>query len=928
MCIAGIYHNPGNNMHHTSVSGTGTEQAKAGRSKGNRNRGKGRRRDNVVVENCSSVESPQEQQPVLSIPLKKALPQLDSCSQITTSPQVATLRGDSQEPTPVGLRSASKDAIPVVTSAKIHLRPPGVVTGSTGFTAKSSKEPLQGIHTLSNQPGQGTQMASGPVAGEGPHKIHSVDGPQHHDCDGGAADASPLIHPAKSTRKRKGKAKVKCHVNTSDATAQPNIDHLAPTTTPNLKVYGIHGPSPGDTSTLIPQSEGLNGDAADVPPAVDTAVGTEAGTSNFVSVNVNNSPNIHEDISTAAAVDVEVDSHGQAPTRPPKRRRRKPKAKDSSVVQTPSEIENSSESPTAQVGPDEGTAPAELMEPTLKKREPIVPSSHRHRTAETTVQSDAGSARSKATEGGSSTVDAGAPIVDTEPRSKKARQRLARKVRQNTADTSTSCDNTSESARVNIKNCEQQVSSQRSEQGLAPRSQYQHYIPCLVLRTFATAESRTLGGRRGALVNVYSLEDACITPTPVARCYGVPNMYQDISAEDEMHVEKALAVLEDLAARVIERVKQAQAKGAMSVILTRVEKNSIRKFLFVMKYRGVGFWAKYNHILEDYQHTDRDRVLKFMRERGFTKPIEVWLHTLKTILDTPIDPKDEWEHTISEKCFVLDGEWFIQNMNDFFLAFVQPKNPESEFILTDSAFGIHEGPTETILTTKDSTNGMTTEWTESSPGVPKPICYFKEFHKMAPFSPKLLLVLRSHLIMDEGRKERLRELADILPGPDSHQYKKPSAFDKLHLDFARQTYVDPGNFTNEDTFEFTLHKISDQDVWMFNSFFLEHVRENLTWLNNVAFKETLTEYLDSEKFLESQGILRYLGEEELRGHPDIKRREQLYRLLAILEGHQGKGAELPVPPLGSHISGMLEFEGRIPQSPLIQGYFKLGMFSF
>lgn len=826
-------------MHHTAVSGTGAEPGRGGNSRGNRKRGRGRGRGKQVVESSSSTEVQQSAKGRL----RKEAPPAEPCSSIASTANATTPGGGPQHPTPTRPGSAPEEIHPQpvgepenhedtasfqsfkgpdrqktasgdsVTIAKSS----AAVTDSTGSTSKSSRPPVQVFGALSKN-------TTGPAAGEGPGRVHSVDEPEysghHNNCDGNTVNASPPTRSAKRRNRRKGKAAVKCDDNLSDATVQPNgpnVGHVAPATTSNLE-------APEMATIVSSQSTGLNGIGAHAPPMVDTAVG--------------------KDIVPPVVAEI--------------------------IVPLGSALANVNNIPGTGAG-----------------------------------------------------------------RSKRAKRGRGRK---NKAEAAASCDDAKTSVHavgtsgeVNINKCEQHAVPQGSEQGSAPRSQYQHFVPCLVLRAFSTAESRALGGRRGAQVNVYSMKDACITPQPVARCYGYHNMYQDISAADEMHVEKALAVLEGRAAKAIDKVKRAQAKDASSVTLTRTERNNIRKFLFVMLYRRPLFWKKYSFTAENYQLVDRDRVLQFMRKRGFTRPIQVWLHNLKTILDTPIDPKDEWENSILETCFIDDGKWFIQHMNDFFTTFVQPENPENEFIVTDTSFGIHEGPTDTPLVeggTPEAGNNLeySFETLQQACGSQVAPAYYTVFHTMAPFSPKLLLVLRSLMLQNEDTKRMLRQAADTSPSPGSDQWKCRSIFDKLHLDIPRANYISPGSHTDGDTFGFTIHKISDQDVWRFNSIFLEHVRQSMTWNSNVALKRTLTEYLDNEKFLRPMSTSFRFGEEEWRKQPGITRREQLYRLLAILEGHQGKGMELPVPPLGSHIAGMLEFEAKTSRNPDSQGYFKLGMF--
>ncbi|RPB29687.1 hypothetical protein L211DRAFT_34180 [Terfezia boudieri ATCC MYA-4762] len=467
------------------------------------------------------------------------------------------------------------------------------------------------------------------------------------------------------------------------------------------------------------------------------------------------------------------------------------------------------------------------------------------------------------------------------------------------------------------------------------RSEYQHFVPRLVLREFATAEARAAATeRRNPLINVYSLTDGSITPSPVATSYGHMNMYQDAGASlvDEMHIEKALGVLEGQASRIIMRIKKAQAKNTPSVTLTRVERNCVRKFLFVMKLRHPLFWAKYGCTMEEYQHIDREHVLKFMQEKNFTKPIEIWLHTLKTIIDTPIDADDEWEKTVTDTCFVHDACWFVQHMNGSFVSFCQPVDEEDEFILSESAFGVHEGPTE--VDSGFIPQGTNTSREKPSVGGPDLTSelnrlrtgngWYTEYHNIAPFSPKLLLVLRSNFLRTAESKRQFRAMANSgIPG--SHQWAIPSIFEHLHLEPPDPSYgrnVPAAQFKRSDqhTFTFPLHKISRKDVLLFNSLILNEVRKNLTWSSDVAMKRALEAYLDEEKFRLPVSPAVFIAGED----PEITRRETLHTLLNMLKGRLGEEVPASTPSVGSHIKGMRDFEERLQNNAQEQAYFKLG----
>ncbi|KAF8420251.1 hypothetical protein EV426DRAFT_251183 [Tirmania nivea] len=464
------------------------------------------------------------------------------------------------------------------------------------------------------------------------------------------------------------------------------------------------------------------------------------------------------------------------------------------------------------------------------------------------------------------------------------------------------------------------------------RSEYQHFVPRLVLREFATAEARVAAtDRRNPSISVYSLADGSITPSPVARCYGYTNMYQDVGASltDEMHIEKALSVLEGQASRIITRIKRAQARNAPSVTLTRTERNCVRKFLFVMKIRTPYFWTKYSCTKEEYQHIDREYLLEFMQERNFTRPIEVWLHTLKTIMDTPIDANGKWGKTVTDTCFFHDADWFIQHMNGSFMAFCQPADMDDEFIISDTAFGIHEGPTE--VSTRFIPQGAITSREAGRPYFRSKLNksgtsngWYTEYHHLAPFSPKLLLVLRSNDLRTEETKRNLREIANSgLPG--AHRWAIPSVFEHLHLEppepsYGRNITFEQFKPSDQDTFTFPLHKLSNRDLVLFNSIILNEVRRNLTWNSDLAMKRTLEAYLKEELFLLPMSPLLFFAGEDL----DVTRREKLHKLLELLKGSLGEEAERSAPSITSHIKGMHGFEKNLQNIAQQKGYFKLG----
>jgi hypothetical protein len=371
----------------------------------------------------------------------------------------------------------------------------------------------------------------------------------------------------------------------------------------------------------------------------------------------------------------------------------------------------------------------------------------------------------------------------------------------------------------------------------------------------------------------------------IGRAYGNQDMYRDIAASEANHVEKQLAILEGAASRVVRRIQDAQKAGAATIELIRDERNQLRKFLFVMKYRNNKFWKKYNCTMDEYCEVDKAEVRAFMKRCGLTKPADVWLHTLKAILETPIDVHGVWKQTLLAKAFEHDIQWYIFHMEESYLVLCEPDHADDEFIITENGFGIHEGPTFENIVLNPQTNA------------PIQTDSYTEYHKLAPLSPKLLLVLRSNFLR-KGNEHMLRALRAT---PQVSQ--TPSLFERLDLEPAAAYGGQNGQrseATDDRVFTFKIHKISREYMDLFNSVLLEEARISITWVSDKAFQKTLRAYLENPIFRNPSG--------------NVERKwEAKMRLLGAL------GDDGPKNPL----SGGVESE---PAFKLLQVYFKLGKF--
>ena len=134
-------------------------------------------------------------------------------------------------------------------------------------------------------------------------------------------------------------------------------------------------------------------------------------------------------------------------------------------------------------------------------------------------------------------------------------------------------------------------------------AQYQHYIPQFLLRNFShpykppnekgskkRGKSRAEKGKyRGdKVLNVVDLtsDEPQLLESPVSRWFGQEDMYKDVAdaIKSKKDVEQELSKLESRTAEILQKVKKAHENSEPGIWLTRVERNKLRKFLFIMKY--------------------------------------------------------------------------------------------------------------------------------------------------------------------------------------------------------------------------------------------------------------------------------------------------------------------------------------------------------
>ncbi|PUU82245.1 hypothetical protein B9Z19DRAFT_1099249 [Tuber borchii] len=348
-------------------------------------------------------------------------------------------------------------------------------------------------------------------------------------------------------------------------------------------------------------------------------------------------------------------------------------------------------------------------------------------------------------------------------------------------------------------------------------------------------------------IKFYDLESGVLDFGKVGRSYGIPDMYKDVAHERVYHVRELLWKLGSDVAIIYHRIKKVHESGKPNFSITRRERNILRKFLFVMRYRSYNFWSKYTGTIDTYEHSDRSRLIEFLKERSITDLRQVWLQNLEVIIRTEIDADGEWLQTIGREMFGGDANMYVFHMSESYMAFCEPQSSEDEFILTDNSFGIFEGPV-----VYDTANLKSSGTDGSLPRVGDPT--YTEFHKLAPLSPRLILVLRSNFLRDEPIWKRRKEIFgqfEALPNAVSLLQDLPIKPPKIH-------YWLPGKskpvHTLEDEFFFEIYKAKTEQIHVINGLMLQESVRSITWVSDESLVRSLQAFLANPDFMLGESL--------------------------------------------------------------------------
>ena len=181
-----------------------------------------------------------------------------------------------------------------------------------------------------------------------------------------------------------------------------------------------------------------------------------------------------------------------------------------------------------------------------------------------------------------------------------------------------------------------------------------------VIKDTGKSESRNLrfDPAKDPYIKFYDLESGILDFAKVGRSYGIPDMYKGVDHERVYLVEELLSKLESSAAIVYHKIKKIHESGKHNFSITRKERNTLRKFIFVMRYRSHNFWSKYTGTIDTYERSDRDALIEFLEGKSITNLRQVWLRNLEVIVKTEIDEDREWLQTIGREMFGGDAEMY------------------------------------------------------------------------------------------------------------------------------------------------------------------------------------------------------------------------------------------------------------------------------
>ncbi|KAK3842547.1 MAG: hypothetical protein J3R72DRAFT_490350 [Linnemannia gamsii] len=373
------------------------------------------------------------------------------------------------------------------------------------------------------------------------------------------------------------------------------------------------------------------------------------------------------------------------------------------------------------------------------------------------------------------------------------------------------------------------------------QTQFHHYIPRFILKTFAenfslsnseftmdTSNPDLLWFKRGNPIkrtpkvrpsydiDVYQVEGHTTNPTNVSRAYGVEDMYRDVTEADCMKFEKLLAKHECTSATFIRQIWNEEK----DLSLTRAQLGDMKKFLVVMMYRSE--YRRSQYFNQSFSFRLKISVKKHLEHNNISNAQTVWFENLKWIIEASVEDivmeygKAAVARAKSGRPASLlspyRGPIHAAELEDFgylmthTVACIWQAETGSEFILSDAGFGAFEG----------------------GPGI--------WFHNFFVVSPRFAIVLVNRMYLAERDKEKpcwTSMFGDKLHVFPETIYKKGHSSKGVNL----ATHATP-----DDVFKYKRIVVPKEDVYKVNGIILDDRHQFFTYKSKVSMYKSLRYY--------------------------------------------------------------------------------------
>ncbi|KAK3811874.1 MAG: hypothetical protein J3Q66DRAFT_403739 [Benniella sp.] len=367
------------------------------------------------------------------------------------------------------------------------------------------------------------------------------------------------------------------------------------------------------------------------------------------------------------------------------------------------------------------------------------------------------------------------------------------------------------------------------------QSQFHHYIPRFILKTFADnftlatntefiannstvfkatdpdVQARNNSHRRQPdyYINLYRAKDHSTVLSDIKRSYGLDDMYRDVTTDDCMKFEKLLAEMENASSTFIRSIWAGK-----DLELTRSQLSDMKKFLAIMMYRAEHRRSQYYD--ESFDMMTMLSIRKHMANKQIERVQDVWFDNLKWLIETPTkDIMEEYFKTTKtmDPMAILreyNGPIHVVELMDFAhmatnYVCIWEAEEGSEFILSEGCFGAFEGHMG--------------------------IC----FHNFFVVSPRYAIVLvnrqymRGTMGMMGLRKSFFGE--ELHANPETVYKNGP-----LPANFTED------DFSQDDVFKYRRIIVPKKDVYKVNGIFLDARTKYLTYKSSVCMYKSLRYY--------------------------------------------------------------------------------------